>query len=247
MSADNSDSSFARTANLWVQTLAIVVAGLWGGYVFVFQEFTKPASAPINLSTEISIRPAGVNAPLSSNGAPLLAIELGVTVTNPSTRIVYLLSNYWVATGVRIGEQTDDRTWIETANAATEQRRPISGGEHYRLQSGSVVAMGSLAPDTQLKPNESVTRSYVFYVPEGAYDMIDVQSSLPSVSRAEAAQITWTLDAETGVVSPTVYLLEGTQRRQLPPEEFNNYSDRAPNLQMSESRRQLSLWSAASP
>lgn len=241
MSDATGKKGFARVTNLWVQSIAIVVAGLWGVYVFVFEEFAKPATAPINLSTEISVHRAGVRPVANSGEPPLLAIELDVTATNPSTRTVYVLPNYWIATGLRVSGQ-GDRAWVQSANNAVAQRGPVASGEHYQIASSQAVAFGSLIPDSALMPNERATRSYVFYVPDGAYDLIDIQSALPSVSQPNSADVSWQLDPATGVVSPTVYLIDHGVRRQLRPEEVSSYGERPPNLQMVETRRQLSLW-----
>jgi hypothetical protein len=233
--------SFSRVVNLWAQTIAIVAAGAWGVYVFVFEEFTKPAAVPINLTTEMSIHQAGTHAVASAGNAPLLAIELDVTATNPSSRTVYVLPNYWIATGVRVASQSD-QGWVGAANNAVAQRNPVAGGEHYQIVSSKAVALGSLISDTELMPNERTTRSYVFYVPASAYDFIDIESALPSVSQPNAADVSWRLDPATNVVSPTVFLIDHGHRRQLRLEEISRYSEHQPNLQMAVTRRQLSLW-----
>jgi hypothetical protein len=234
----------ARTVNLWAQTIAILAAGVWGVYTFVYLEIAKPAAAPINLSTQISVREAG-RSPTQPEEQGLLAIELEVTASNPSTRTVYLLSNYWRATGVKVAPRADGFDWVAAANQHIDSRTPGAAGEHYRLFSGTLVASGSVMPDTELKPNESVSRSYVFYVAQGEYDLLDVESVVPSVSRKDTIAIVWTVQAD-GVVAPQVYRIdENGERVAMTAGEDGRFMDESVNLQTAESRRQLSLWSAS--
>jgi hypothetical protein len=241
--ADEHGGGAARTVNLWVQTFAFLLAGIWGIYVFVYQEFSKPATAPINLTTQISVRPAGVRPSLTGpDGKPLLAIELEVTATNPSTRIVYILPSYWVAHGINVAPRPLSIDWIPLANDGIRNRAIGAAGEHYGFVRTTLVASGSAIPDTELKPNESVTRSFVFYVPEGAYDLLDVESVLPSASRNHAMDIDWSLTAD-GSVQSAVYRLDPQGgRQQIQPDQNGDYGDNSADLQQAVSRRQLSLW-----
>ena len=237
MGEGSSKPSFAKRANLWIQSLALICAGAWGVFVFWDQQIARPAEA-VHLTTELNMRVAGVRA--SPTGAALVAIELDFHATNPSARTVYILSNYWVAIGTRVQPTDSSGNWATTAANEIEQRNPISQGAHYRASGGQVVAWGSLVPDDALRPNESISRSYIFYVPQGAYDMIDVQTALPSAAQSNVAHIGWRLDGL--IVSPTTTVTEAGRTRPATTAELQG--DAPLNLQQSGSRRQLSLWSA---
>lgn len=242
MAEDNSGGA-ARTVNLWVQTIAFVLAGVWGIYVFVYQEFSKPATAPINLTTQISVRPAGVRPSLTGpDGRPLLAIELEVTASNPSTRTVYVLPSYWVAHGINVAPRPASLDWVGLANAGIRDRVIGAAGEHYGFARTTLVASGAAIPDTELKPNESVTRSFVFYVPEGAYDLLDVESVLPSASENNAVDIDWIVASNGSVQSEVFSLGPDGARRPIRPDGNGNYGEDSADLQQSTSHRQLSLW-----
>jgi hypothetical protein len=102
--ASKSTSTWVRivaseTVRAWLQTLVIIAGALFGVYEFYLKEVWWPATAPINLSTEVTIKEAGVSA--SNESKELEAIELVVKARNPSNRTVYLLKNYWRAWGVK--------------------------------------------------------------------------------------------------------------------------------------------------
>lgn len=239
------EGGVGRTVNVWAQTLAIIFAGLWGAYTFVYLEITKPAAAPINLSAQVEVREAGVRT--SSDGRRLLALELEITASNPSTRTVHVLSNYWRATGMRVGSRSANVDWMQYANQSLASRAPLTLGDDYMVTGASMVAVGSVMPDTALKPGESVSQTYVFYVPDGEFDMIDVETVVPTVSRENVVDITWTVTAD-GTLTPTTFRLENGQRRQLNDEEVTQaYSDPSLSLQSAISRRQLSLWRRNAP
>lgn len=242
------EGGVARAVNFWVQTVAIIFAGLWGAYTFIYLEITKPAAAPINLSAQVHVREAGAR-PVAegSRGGALLAIELDITASNPSTRTVHILSNYWRATGMRVGERDASIDWIEFANQQVEARAPNLLGHQYVVNGAQMVAFGSVMPDTSLKPGESVSLTYVFYVREGEFDLIDVETVVPTASTEGSVEVTWTVVPD-GSVTPTVYRLEGDERRQLSEEEVTQaYRDTDLSLQSATSRRQLSLWPRRAP
>ena len=235
----------SRSINVWVQTLAILFAGLWVAYVFIWQEFTKPAAAPINLSAQVEVREAGVRT--SSDGRRLLALELEITASNPSPRTVHVLASYWRATGMRVGSRAANVNWLEHANQALASRAPLTLGEGYMVTAANMVAVGSVMPDTSLKPGESVSQTYVFYVPDGEFDMIDVETVVPTASTENAVDIVWTATPD-GTLSVTTFRLQNGQRQQLTDEQVTAaYSDPALSLQSAISRRQLSLWRRNSP
>jgi hypothetical protein len=236
------EGGVARAVNYWVQSVAIIFAGLWGAYTFVYLEIARPASAPINLSAQVEVREAGAR-PVA-DGPALVAIELEITATNPSSRTVYLLHNYWRATGLRVGARDASVDWVAFGNQQVASRAPSLAGDNYVVNSATMVAFGSVMPDTSLKPGESVSLTYVFYVREGEYDLIDVETVVPTASNEGSVDITWTVTPD-GNVAPTVYRLEGGERRQLGEEEVTAaYSDPDLSLQSATSRRQLSLWRA---
>lgn len=236
------DGGVSRAVNYWVQSLAITFAALWGAYTFVYLEITKPASAPINLSAQVEVREAGARS--VANGPALLAIELEITATNPSTRTVHVLNNYWRATGMRVGARDASVDWIAYGNQQVAARAPNLAGNNYVVNAAEMVAFGSVMPDSSLKPGESVSLTYVFYVRDGEYDLIDVETVVPTASNDGGVDITWTVTPD-GNVAPTVYRLDGDERRQLSEEETTAaYDDPDLSLQSATSRRQLSLWRA---
>lgn len=125
-----------------------------------------------------------------ADGSALLAIELEITASNPSTRTVYLLPNYWRATGMRVGARPDAVDWVTFGNQQVASRAPNLVGNNYVVNAANMVAFGSVMPDTSLKPGETVSLTYVFYVRDGEYDMIDVETVVPTASTEGSVDIT---------------------------------------------------------
>jgi hypothetical protein len=231
----------ARAVNYWVQTVAIIVAGIWAAYTFIYLEFRKPAAAPTNLSTQITLQELGARQMSAPDGAVLVAVEIEITANNPSSRTVYILPNYWRAMGYRVGQRPPALAWLDAANAGIRDRARAGAGEHYAFASGALVASGSVVPDMELRPGESLSRSYVFYVPQGAYDLIDVETVVPSTSRPNGIDLNWRVQAD-GMVNLEIYRVGEGERHALSPSEQGHFLAEDLDLQSAESQRQLSLW-----
>ena len=232
----------------WLQTLTIVAGGLFGIWQFWLKEIVWPGTAPINLTTEVNIKEAGFGGS-GSEGKDLEAIELVITARNPSNRKVYLLPNYWVALGVTIKSRPQSEDWLKGAPDLMNKNQFL-GGRHYELSKSTMVAMGSAFMDELSNPNKSLSRSFVFYVPRGVYDMLEVDAFLPTVTKEDsahpdspAAGILYTLNSDGSGFDLFLYRTrpDGT-RVEVTKNAKGDYSDAALGLSAFSSSQQLSLW-----
>ena len=107
-----------------------------GPITFYFEKIWSPSLAPINLTTEVTVKEAGFGA--SGDKNQFEAIELAITANNPSTRNVYLLPNYWRAMGVPIETRSGSYEWVDNANTLIEQEtQPPDAGTHYLVKKDS--------------------------------------------------------------------------------------------------------------
>lgn len=228
----------AKTINTWVQTIAILGAAIWALSTFVFKEVLIPKAAPINISLNLQLKKIGAKA---VRKADLVAIEMRISATNPSSRTVYLFPTYWIANGYRIAPAVEqDESAV--MKAVTEV---IKSNQHvYRFanaESATVLAGGALFPDTQLKPGETVARTVVFYAPPDRYDLVDVETAIPTAQDMRGIELAWEVGTDV-VLEPKLYRIVGDKRQLIPPEKDGSYFDAKREFQMSRSMAQLSLW-----
>jgi hypothetical protein len=192
----------------------------------------------------VTVKDAGVGrASGGENEKQYQAIELSITATNPSTRNVYLLSNYWRVMGVPIVTRAMGSDWVDNANTLIEQQMPpANAGTHYEAKRDVLVAAGSVFNDDILRPSESISASFVFYVPQGIYAVLNVDEDLPSVATRNSVRVVHKLTPD-GKIESRAYRIEGDGTLGA---EITDYlaAGRDPTIQMQAAyaSRQLSLW-----
>lgn len=236
-----SERSFGQVINIWVQTAGIIVAAVWAGYTFIYKEIVVPKSAPVNISVDLQLKrigPGGLSA--TDQKSKLVAVELRVSATNPSTRTVYLLPSLWIAYGLvdRASEGTlNKKTAVQLIN---EQQ-----GQYVQMYEGvvesHVVAVGSLFPDAVLQPNEAAKRSNIIYVPAGNFDRLTVNTWLITTSTVGRIALEWKWD--DGAPRPILYhISKDKQRTEMKKDPDGSYSDPENGLQGARSQAEVSLW-----
>jgi hypothetical protein len=229
-----------ETLNTWVQIAGICIAAAWGVYTFVFKEITVPKSAPVNISINLQLKKLGTG---SSNKANLMAVEMNISATNPSTREIHVLPSAWNARGIRIGVAETDQTNFtkaiedalrDTTNIDTVQRHAVA---EERL----MVAAGLLFADASLKPNEKVARTIIIYVPRDDYDFVEVSAAMLSVEDVSRIALEWVFDKEYDDLKPVYYRVNKNGNRS-PIKESDASSDKRVKLQWTLASSQISLW-----
>jgi hypothetical protein len=199
----------------------------------------------------VSVKEAGFRAASAGKSTEQLeAIELMVTAINVSTRTVYLLSNHWAAWGMKVGASQigQDQAWLKTVSEQMSKGEDSYGavGRHYEMRDGTLVAWGNVFPKTYLLyPKESVSRSFLFYVPKDEYDLVEVDVGIPTASVPNVAEVVYTVNDQGGDVRVNRIGPNGA-RSEMPRNADGSYSDSSIGLQETESWRQLSLWQSDS-
>lgn len=251
-----------------VQTLAFVALSGAGIWEFVLKEIIWPNAAPINLTTEVTLKEVGFsNAGGGESTGPFEAIEVAVTAKNPSTLDVYLLGNCWYAKGFKFRMREENKDWVTAIN---NPMRPDAlggrisrhvlghGGAYYDVQKTRVVAGNAVFTDYVLHPNESISASFVIFVPQNRYDVLQVFVQLPTTAVADEAAVAWTVvdtdtEPDTGCLpqysrKPNGYLEKLTSFFRNRNNTFEKIEEDALNsdsrlkYQIAKSRRELSLW-----
>lgn len=82
--------------SIWFQSIALIIAALWGYYTFYFEKVKTPKTAPVNVSLKIELKQPEKDKTGTERTRKLLPIEMNVSATNPSSRTIYFLPNAWV-------------------------------------------------------------------------------------------------------------------------------------------------------
>ncbi len=239
-----------------------VAAGLWAAlgtfwtiFAWYHQEIVVPSTAPVNLTTEITLEAAGSrsqsdgqsNSPTANQ---LEAIQLSVTANNVSSKDIRLLSNYWDAWIGKVSLQPDasDNAWLREANdnqadqATSGQLRYARDGKYYKIEGFERVAWGNVFPTTYLLyPKETVSASVLFYVPKEGYDLVHVEVHIPTKEKEKNGEkaVDLTFIVDRGRVKPKYFKVDKNGSRQ----EVTEKEDiQALKIQETQSIKQLSLW-----
>ena len=162
-----------------VQTLAIVLAGVWGVYTFVYEAKIAPGLAPPSMSVTSTLERVGQR-------GDLVAIRSTVTRTNVGQAEVRVLGLTYNVVGVRT------RFGDAPAAGAMPEQLPRSGkiaqARYYDEPEGGEVILrygvlfeGATALPSErsaLNPGEAVSRDLIFYADPTRFDSIRFQVEL---------------------------------------------------------------------
>lgn len=170
----------AEALNNVVQTLAIVGAGIWGVYTFVYQAKIAPSLAPPTLSVTSTLEKAGQK-------GSLIAIRSTVTRSNVGQAGVRLLSLTYNVAGIRVHFADGDKT-SPTFNRDYSQSSTASAARYYEQPEQSEVilrhgvlfegATRSPSRPSTLNPGETISRDMIFYADRARFDSIRFQVRL---------------------------------------------------------------------
>lgn len=193
MAGETSQSTWDQF-RLWLAAVGIPAvlagAGLWQFYL---KEVLWPVTA-INLTADVTVKEAGLSAASLAGAGNLEAIELTITAGNPSPTTVFLCANLWEAWGITIGgpppNSGDSNDWLEGVKGLLDKKRAPVVGKHYKNEKVTLVAVGTAFSDSNLRTNERISATFVFYIPQGLYDAVAVYVNLPTTSKENSARLT---------------------------------------------------------
>jgi hypothetical protein len=173
----------AEAANNIVQTIAIIAAGAWAVYTFIYQAKIAPAQEPPSLSVTSTVAAVG-------NQTDQVAIRSTVTRTNvghTGVRVLALTYNV-IGTKVKFADQTelgqDPPLDLSHANQVTKVRYYEVADQEVILRHGLLFkgatqeSAGMGIPESVLKPGESISRDMIFFANRDKFDFIRFQVRL---------------------------------------------------------------------
>ena len=179
-----------------VQTTAIVLAGVWALYTFVYKEILLPKSAPVNVSIDLQLKKTESTDQQSNQ---LVCVEMTVKAVNPSSRVAHLLPSVWFARGCRIGRlDSDDGRFIDNLSKALGRSSTNSSlyfqERHFSHTDWTFVGGGGLFEKRMLKPNEAISFTLILSLPLLYYHVLRVEAHMPTVGDADGIEGLWSVD-----------------------------------------------------
>ncbi|WP_128565557.1 hypothetical protein [Methylobacterium crusticola] len=170
----------AERINTLVQTLAIVGAGAWGVYTFIYEARIKPSLEPPAVSVTTNLVKAGER----DNH---VAIRSTVTRKNVGQTGVRILGLVYNVVGVR-AQFTDSTAPDDIIASKLDTATKVAAARSYTLTDpGTVIlrqgmlfagAAETNADPSDLNPGEAVSRDLIVYADRTQYDFIRFQVRL---------------------------------------------------------------------
>lgn len=160
--------------NTLVQTLAIIGAGAWGVYTFIYEARIKPGLEPAAVSVTTALLRAGER----DNH---VAIRSTMTRKNVGQTGVRVLGLAYTVTGIRarFGDNAANATAL--ADRLDGQERVAAARDYTLTEPGTVIlrqgvlfagATDREAEPSDLNPGESVSRDLIVYADRTQYDFV---------------------------------------------------------------------------
>ena len=149
----------------WVQTIAIMLAGIWAGSTWVYLYIYLPSAAPAYVSMKIDAKKNSVR-----DG--LISVTAVVTLKNTSDKLIYNVDNTYVVYGIDIEKQDKygapesfmEYVKEEMNSKVIHQRfflKNVVKRDEYVLGAGRILQRG-----VKLEPNQEYHNEFIVYVPE---------------------------------------------------------------------------------
>jgi hypothetical protein len=167
----------------WIQTIAILLASVWGIYTFIWQDILVPSWQPAHINLAISATPAAART--SKGGAT--EVLLKISIVNPSDRKLYLLANGWqIQESFRRRSREPD--FQASADSALRGAALVHVERGSNREVGSTLAIGRLFDDEFIQPGETLNRTILVSIPP-AVDAIEFNVVIPTLIRHPDAQL----------------------------------------------------------
>jgi hypothetical protein len=188
-----------------MKTLAIVGAGCWAIYTFVWKEIVVPQGAPAVLVLEVAMQPVSKQrAGGRAARAGLMEMELQMIATNPGDRTLYLLPNYWKLSAIQLQKQIRKQGFSSRANKALSGPSLDHVERDNLLQAGPILATGRLFADDFIQPQEKITRNLIVRVPV-LFPVAMVELLVPALTKPptkallNGSSLVWNFHGQEGI------------------------------------------------
>lgn len=155
------------------KVVAILAAGAWAIYTFVYEQRIKPANAPPTINLTGSLQRIG-----ERDGMVEMAYH--ATLRNTGQTRIYTIADGIVAVGLRYASTQTAVTWTPAPGVTEYDRsvRPRSRVIVYSVYELTRYADPKYPGGFEIDPGETVPFSGVFFVRKGDFDAVELQGSV---------------------------------------------------------------------
>lgn len=167
----------------WIQTIAILLASLWGIYTFIWQDILVPSWQPAHINLSIAATP--VVSPMKPGGGT--EVLLKISAVNPSNRKLYLLANAWQIQESR-RQRAREADFHSSADSALRGAALVHVERGSNREVGPTLALGRLFDDEFIQPGETLNRTILVSVPS-SIDAVEFSVVIPTLIRKPDHQL----------------------------------------------------------
>lgn len=163
----------SKIVNSWVQSIAIIIAGMWGLYQFIYVEKIKPAQEKPSLEIEVSIHNLGKITP-KNDSKKLTAYRATITTKNIGKAKAFVASSFFQIHGDEVFRKNDDyqlkmENVYEIINKGNQQ---IS--KTYKTENSHLITTGTVYnPRSWFNVGQTISVDKIFYLSEENYSQIE--------------------------------------------------------------------------
>lgn len=232
--------SLGERINTWVQIIAILCAGVWALYNFIYKEYWIPKTAPLNISLNLQLNKISINDKIKKDHS---VVELNAVAINPSSQEVKLLSSAFIIYGYKVADvKLNDNDFVEICDVTL--KKPYSMAcimKDIKNEVVSVIAVGGLYHDSILKPNEKIERSIIIHIPVNKYDIIEAVVEVPTVREKDGIILNWKINENKTGLKYTLYRTSNGKWEIIENDKLGELRKKI-DLQFAHSAKMISLW-----
>jgi len=152
----------SKIINIWVQTIAILVAGIWGVYVFFYQEYYLPTTKVGAISPNISLKNLTISQKFKS-------LEIEFTLENKSDIELHIIDGVFSLYGCIIDSINRSSKDFKSKYENSEKLHPSSIGLEKFAKSSEQnpdhLAMGRAFEEVRFVPNGKLSFTKILHLP----------------------------------------------------------------------------------
>jgi len=230
------NESIGKRLNLWTQTVAIIIGGIWAVNTFWYKEIKVPSTTPVNIVVDIGLK---VGSPRKQNSPNLIPLEVVASAKNVGGRDVYLLPSMFAGYGWNIVAKSSDVPVGTTFGAKSALEFWDAAAQS---PSRDLVAAGWLFLDDYLRPSEAISRKFVVFVDRAKYDVAAFQIVVPSTTKKDVLEVEWSIRSDSHFDEHIYKIAKDKSRVDISPENVEAGPKKSLELQYSRSLTQIALW-----
>lgn len=213
--------AFEERLNTWLQNVAIIAAGLWAAYTFIFKEFVQPGLAPAHIAVDLELTQEATHSIGVSQHPDSFAVLLGrVTLSNPSPQRLYKIAGVGLLYGYTLNMPIGlPQSLASRANILLSEHQDSQLSQQGFVGRKELAGVVSFTDPELLQPGEVVKQDWLFHVPSGKYDYVELVATVMQALDDKTATVDWQLSGDGDTLVTRLFMLDSNGMRLPVPDE----------------------------